>query len=220
MREYGRRSSLPEIAKPEGLWSAAQMNVIEFHTWNAVKTNIDKPDRMTFDLDPGEDMAWSVLQESTHLVGKFLKQLGLTLFLKTSGGKGLHIVVPLKRLYDWDLVKEFSQAIVQHLARTVPQRFSAKSGPRNRVGKIFIDYLRNGFGATTAAAWSARARPGLGDSVPIMWGELDSIAGSAQWTITNIEPRLAIGNSPWKGYFKAAQGLKDAINILGFQPIK
>src|SRR6185369_17926524 len=102
-------------------------------------------------------------------VRAFLEELGLKPFLKTSGGKGLHVVVPLRRQFDWDTVKDFSQAIVQHLARTVPQRFVAKSGPSNRVGKIYIDYLRNGYGATTVAAWSARARPGLGISVPVRW---------------------------------------------------
>lgn len=214
-------ASLLEIAKPQGLWSAAQMNVIEFHTWNATKTNIDKPDRMTFDLDPGEGVTWALVQESAHLLREFLHQLGLVSFIKTSGGKGVHIVVPLKRLYGWDIVKYFSQAIVTHLARTLPQRFSAKSGPRNRQGKIFIDYLRNGFGATTVAAWSLRARPGLGVSVPIEWDELDSIVSSAHWTITNIDTRLALGNTPWKSYAKSAQALKKAINILGFQlPLK
>lgn len=209
---------LLEIVKPEGLWSAAQMNVIEFHTWNAIKTNIRKPDRMTFDLDPGEGVAWSLFQESAYLVREFLNQLGLTSFIKTSGGKGVHIVIPLKRLYGWDTVKDFSGAIVKHLAQTLPQRFTAKSGARNRIGKIFIDYLRNGFGATTVSAWSIRARPGLGVSVPIEWQELDTITSSDHWKIANIESRLAIGNSPWENYLKAAQGLKDAINILGFQP--
>ena len=211
---------LLEMQKPEGLLYAAQMNVIEFHTWNALKTNIDKPDRMTFDLDPGENVAWPMMQESAYLVHEFLKQLGLVSFLKTSGGKGLHIVVPLKRLLDWDTVKGFSQAIVQHLAKTLPQRFSAKSGPRNRVGKIFIDYLRNGFGATTVAAWSARARPGLGVSVPIEWAELASIASSAHWTIKNIESRLSIGNQPWQSYATSAQSLTSAIKTLGFKPTR
>lgn len=128
--------------------------------------------------------------------------------------------MPIKRLHDWDTVKSFSQAIVQHLATTLPQRFAAKSGPRNRVGKIFIDYLRNGFGATTVAAWSARARPGLGVSVPIEWSELDSLASSSHWTLANIESRLDIGNSPWKAYPNSAQSLASAMKILGFRPLK
>lgn len=209
---------LLEVAKPEGLLAAAQMNVVEFHTWNAVKTLIGKPDRMTFDLDPGEGVSWATMQESAHLVRAFLTQLKLTAFLKTSGGKGLHIVVPLKRAYGWDTVKDFSQAIVQHLATTLPQRFVAKSGPRNRVGKIFIDYLRNGFGATTVAAWSARSRPGLGVSVPIDWTELDALDSSDHWTITTIHARLEVGNSPWEAYSRSAQSISPAMKILDFKP--
>ena len=210
-------SALLTVAKPEGLLSSAQMNVLEFHTWNALISNIHKPDRMTFDLDPGEGVAWSAMQEAATLVQTFLKQLQLSCFLKTSGGKGLHIVVPLKRLYSWETVKDFSEAIVQHLARTLPKHFSAKSGPRNRVGKIFIDYLRNGFGATTAAAWSARSRPGLGVSVPVAWSELASLTGSAHWNVANIQTRLDIGNEPWKEYSSSAQNLGTAMKILGFQ---
>ena len=173
------------------------MNVIEFHTWNATKDAIGKPDRMTFDLDPGEGVKWSLIQEAAQLVHVFLKELGLESFLKTSGGKGLHVIVPIKRLHDWDTVKNFSQAIVQHLAETIPQRFVAKSGPRNRVGKIFIDYLRNGFGATTVSAWSVRARPGLGVSVPLAWEELDSLTSASRWSALNIHERLDRGNDPW-----------------------
>lgn len=115
------------------------------------------------------------MQEAASLLHVLLQELELPAFLKTSGGKGLHVVVPIKRLLDWDTVKAFSQAVVQHLAHAVPQRFVAKSGPRNRVGKIFVDYLRNGFGATTACAWTARARPGMGISVPVAWNELDRL---------------------------------------------
>jgi len=213
-------AALLEVAKPEGLLSMAQMNVLEFHTWNALKTNIHKPDRMTFDLDPGEGVSWIAMQESAHILRAFLTQLDLVPFIKTSGGKGLHIVVPLKRLQGWDGVKDFSRAIVQHLAETLPQRFTATSGPRNRAGKIFIDYLRNGFGATTVAAWSLRSRPGLGVSVPIEWPELDTLASSSQWTLANIQSRLELGNTPWKGYSNSAQSLTPAMKTLGFRPSK
>ena len=159
-----------EVASVEALAGAAQMNVIELHTWNSTVKHIDRPDRVVFDLDPGEGVTWVQLQEAAVLVRALLQELKLESWLKTSGGKGLHVVVPLKRRYDWDTVKDFSQAIVQHLAQTLPQLFVAKSGPKNRVGKIFIDYLRNGFGATTVCAWSARARKGMGVSVPVSWG--------------------------------------------------
>ncbi len=210
--------SLLEILSEDGLLSAAQMNVIEFHTWNARKDVIDKPDRMTFDLDPGEGVEWPTVQESAQLVFIFLNQLGLKSFLKTTGGKGLHVIVPVKRTYDWDTVKDFSQAIVQHLADTIPSRFVAKSGPRNRVGKIFIDYLRNGFGATTVSAWSTRARPGLGVSVPIAWEELGSVHSSSRWSALNIHERLDRGNDPWSAYKAVKQSIVPAMKTLGFKP--
>lgn len=108
---------------------------------------------MLFDLDPGEGVVWAAVQQAAQLVRVMLQEIGLQAWLKTSGGKGLHIVVPLRRRHDWVTIKAFSQVIVQHLAKTLPQLFVDKSGPKNRVGKIFVDYLRNGFGATTVAAW-------------------------------------------------------------------
>lgn len=205
------------VAQPEGLLSAAQMNVVEFHTWNGVTRSIGTPDRMTFDLDPGEGVGWPQIQEAAQLVHGFLQELGLAAFLKTSGGKGLHIVVPLKPKFDWDTVKDFSQAIVQHPARTIPQRFVAKSGGNNRVGRIFIDYLRNGFGATTAAAWSARARPGLGISVPVRWAELAQLSWGAHWSVATVQSRLAEGNQPWSGYEASRNALAAAMKTLGFK---
>ena len=207
---------LLEVPTAQALLSAVQMNTVEFHTWNAVKTAIDKPDRMTFDLDPGEGIKWPAMVQAAQLVRVMLTEIGLTSWIKTSGGKGLHVVVPLKKQYGWDTVKSFSQAIVQHLARTLPKLFVAKSGPKNRVGKIFVDYLRNGFGATTASAWSARARPGMGVSVPIEWDEVEGISSGGHWTIANIDDRLAIGNDPWDDY--APQSVTGAMSTLDFKP--
>ena len=207
--------ALLEVASAEGLLSAAQMNAVEFHTWNARKDRIERPDRMTFDLDPGEGVRWAQMQEAATLVHTMLAELGLPAFLKTSGGKGLHVVVPIKRLHDWDTVKGFSQAVVQHLARTIGQRFVAKSGPKNRVGKIFVDYLRNGFGATTASAWTARARPGMGVSVPVAWAELDALTSGAHWTVQTVGERLPVGNGPWEGYDRAAVSISGAMKRLG-----
>jgi bifunctional non-homologous end joining protein LigD len=208
---------LLEVATAEGLLSAAQMNVIEIHTWNASKAAIGKPDRMTFDLDPGEGVEWPQIQEAAQLVHGFLAELKLAAFLKTSGGKGLHVVVPLRPQSHWDTVKDFSQAIVQHLARTLPRRFVGKSGGTNRVGRIFIDYLRNGFGATTVAAWSARSRPGLGISVPVRWDELGGLTGGAHWTVASARTRLDQGNAPWQDYETSRNALAPAMKALGFQ---
>ena len=204
------------VGEPVGLLSAAQMNVIEFHTWNGRTEDLTLPDRMAFDLDPGEGVDWPVVQESAVLLNALLKQLGLYAFLKTSGGKGLHLVVPLVREYDWATVKAFSQAVVAHLARTLPQRFVARSGPANRIGKVYVDYLRNGFGATTVSAWSARARPGLGVSVPIRWDELARVSGGAHWSLQNIDGRIDAGNAAWTGYDQSLQGLDAAMEMLGF----
>ncbi|KQQ89242.1 DNA ligase D [Massilia sp. Leaf139] len=200
-----------------GILSAAQWNALEFHTQNAFGKSYDKPDRMVFDLDPGEGVEFAAMQEAGQVMRAFLEELGLPSFLKTSGGKGLHVVVPIKGGKDWDTVKGFSQAIVTHLAKTLPDRFSAKSGAKNRVGKIFIDYLRNGQGATTVSAWSVRARPGLGISVPLAWDELKTLKSSDQWNVQNAHTRLDQGNDPWEGYDKAAKTLTAAMKQLGYK---
>ena len=209
-------AALIEVASKEGLLSAAQWNMIEAHTVNATRPSLTHPDRMVFDLDPGDGVPWVQVQEAAELVHAFLTQLGLRGFLKTSGGKGLHIVVPLRRGHGWDAVKGFSQAIVVHLVKTIPQRFVAKSGPKNRIGKIFVDYLRNGQAATTVCAWSARARPGLGISVPVDWSELASLRGADHWSVRTVHQRLDQGNQPWSGYKSAAQSLGAAMKTLNY----
>ena len=207
-----------EVGSVQGILSAAQWNVVEFHTQNATGKAYEAPNRMVFDLDPGEGVEWATMQEAATLMHAFLDELGLPNFLKTSGGKGLHVVVPIKGGYDWDTVKDFSQAIVQHMAMTLPDRFAFKSGPKNRVGKIFIDYLRNGRGATTACAWSARVRPGLGISVPLAWDELSAIKSGDQWNVHNAHTRLDRGNEPWAGYPKSAKTLTSAMKQIGYKP--
>lgn len=206
-----------EVASAQGLLSAAQWNVVEFHTQNALASNYELPNRMVFDLDPGKGVGWPAIQESAVLLRAFLTELGLPAFLKTSGGKGLHVVVPIRPKHDWDTVKAFSQAIVAHMAELIPQRFVVKSGPANRVGKIFIDYLRNGRGATTVAAWSVRTRPGLGISVPLAWEELDQLKAADQWNVSNVHSRLDVGNTPWDGYARSAKGIDAAMKKLGFK---
>lgn len=114
------------------------------------------------------------------------------------------------------MIKGFSQAVVQHLARTIPQRFVAKSGPRNRVGKIFVDYLLNGWRATTVSAWSARSGTGMGISVPVVWVELSKLTSGAHWNIRTVDERLRQGNAPWDGYDKAAVSIAAAMKRLGY----
>ena len=122
--------------------------------------------------------------------------------------------MPFRRSHGWDGAKDFSEAVVRHLAKLIPDRFVAKSGPRNRVGRIFVDYLRNGRGATTASAWSARARPGMGVSVPVRWEELGSLSSGAHWTVQTVQERLEIGNDAWSGYAGAARALGAARRML------
>ncbi|HEX4764505.1 MAG TPA: DNA ligase D [Usitatibacter sp.] len=204
-----------EIATAEALAGAAQMNVVEFHTWNSTTRDIAHPDRVIFDLDPGEGIDWATLKEATALTRKMLDLLGLESFLKTSGGKGLHVVVPLTPKWDYGAVKDFAELLVQHMARTIPKLFVSKSGARNRVGRIFIDYLRNGKGATTVAAFSARARPGLGVSVPVTWRELAGLEAANQWNIANVFDRLEKQRAdPWKDYAKTRQTLDAALRKL------
>lgn len=208
-------ASLLAVDSVDALVSAAQMNVIEFHTWNSVATKIDKPDRFILDLDPGEGVTWQMLQEAAMLTRVMLTELGLDSWLKTSGGKGLHVVVPITPKLGYVEVKELSQAIVKHMSRVIPSKFVAVMGGNNRVGKIFIDYLRNGHGQTTACAFSARSRPGLGVSMPVSWEQLSDLKGGAQWTITDAREHLSFQKEdPWRNYWKTRQTLARALQLL------
>lgn len=207
------KPALIEISNKEGIATSAQWNVIEFHTHNG-SVSLDKPDRMVFDLDPGDNVEWKQVQEAAQLMQAFLTQLHLPAFLKTSGGKGLHVVVPIQKKHDWETVKTFSKSIVLHISKTIPARFVAKSGPKNRIGKIFIDYLRNDEEATTVCAWSARARAGMGISLPVAWGELGKLKSSDYWTVANVHTRLDVGNDAWQDYADSAVDLSAAIKLL------
>jgi bifunctional non-homologous end joining protein LigD len=209
---------LLEVATPRALVAAAQMNVIEFHTWNAQVRKIATPDRVIFDLDPGEGVKWPQVQEAALLVRGMLTELRLQSWLKTSGGKGLHVVVPLTPRDGWDTVKGFAEAVVQHMAQVIPQRFVAKSGAANRIGRIFVDYLRNTHGATTAAAYSARSRPGLGVSMPVAWEALEGLKGSDQWTVRTAREHLSFQQvDPWADYWTCKQTLAAGRKALGLR---
>ncbi|MEN5258436.1 DNA ligase D [Pseudomonas protegens] len=195
------------LNRADSLLGAVQMNTLELHTWNATTKDFDKPDRFVLDLDPDPALPWKAMLEATQLTLTLLDELGLKVFLKTSGGKGMHLVVPLTRRAGWDEVKDFSHALVKHMAGLFPDRLSAVSGPKNRVGRIFIDYLRNGKGATTVAAYSLRARESLPVSVPIWREELSQLKGSNQWNIGNLHTRLAQVDDPWAEMGKTRQSI-------------
>ncbi|HEY0286451.1 MAG TPA: DNA ligase D [Pseudomonas sp.] len=194
-------AALMEIDTVQALVGAAQMGTIELHTWGATSDKIETPDHFVLDLDPDPALPWRSMIEATSMTLAVLDELGLEAFIKTSGGKGIHIIVPLARGADWDTVKGFAKAIAQFMADKLPERFTATMGPKNRVGKIFIDYLRNTRGASTVTAYSVRARAGLPVSVPITREELPTLNSAAQWTIANLQVRLRkLKADPWAGY--------------------
>lgn len=211
----------PLLALPgrTALRSAVQMNTLEFHTWNARIATLGKPDRLVFDLDPGDGVAWPDVRHGARYVRELLEALGLRSWLKTSGGRGLHVVVPLAARWPVDTVRGFAKAVVQRLAAEHPDRLVARSGATHRVGRIFVDYLRNGEGATTVAAYSLRARPGLGVSMPLVWEQLAALDGAAQWTLGNALDHLALRKlDPWAELPQARQSLAGPMKALGWRP--
>jgi bifunctional non-homologous end joining protein LigD len=189
--------------------SAVQNGAIEFHTWGATVPDIAHPDRITMDLDPDEKLPWKTLVEGTLLTREVMETLGLKVFLKTTGGKGLHVVAPVVPELGWDEVKAFSQRIAEFLVRARPELFTAKISKERRPNKIFADYLRNSETASAVAAWSPRARPNAGISVPLHWDELDSTDDiRKRFDVRNAVAR-AREPDPWAGYWTLQQSITD-----------
>ena len=210
---------LMEIDSADALVGAVQMGTVELHTWGATSDKIETPDLFVLDLDPDPALPWKSMLEAAQLTLSVLDELGLQAFVKTSGGKGLHLVVPLARRDNWDTVKAFAKAIAQFMTEQLPERFTATSGPKNRVGKIFIDYLRNARGASTVAAYSVRARPGLPVSVPVSREELKGVRSAQQWTVANLQERLqSLKADPWAGYANRQKISKKMWDKLGAHP--
>ncbi|AZE67016.1 ATP-dependent DNA ligase LigD phosphoesterase module /ATP-dependent DNA ligase LigD polymerase module [Pseudomonas synxantha] len=210
---------LMEIDSRDALVGAVQMGTVELHTWGATTDKIETPDLFVLDLDPDPALPWKAMLEAAQLTLSVLDELGLQAFVKTSGGKGLHLIVPLARRDGWDTVKAFAKAMAQFMTQQLPERFTATSGPKNRVGKIFIDYLRNARGASTVAAYSVRARPGLPVSVPVSRDELKDLRGAQQWTVANLHERLqGLKEDPWAGYANRQKISKKMWDRLGAKP--
>jgi bifunctional non-homologous end joining protein LigD len=214
MGEHVQRSRDPEdgeeilaISSLEGLLSLVQASVLEIHVWGATLDNIEKPDGITFDLDPAPELAWADVVSGAIEVRDRLKRAGLDSFVKTTGGKGLHVYAPLKPHADWPAVKEFAHSLAKAMAADSPKRYLAMASKAARRGRIFVDYLRNGRGATAVAAYSTRARAEATVSTPLAWGELGPQMQSGRFTVGNLMHRLAHVPDPWQDLRKRARRL-------------
>ncbi len=182
-----------------GLISLVQAGVIEIHPWGSPLAALETPDTMIFDLDPAEDVAWTAVLAAAREIRERLQRVGLAAFVKTSGGKGLHVVVPLAPKAGWEAVKGFAKRMADAMASDDPDRYVAVATKAKRSGRIFIDYLRNGRGATAVAPYSTRARPGAAVSMPMASEELSEAIGPAYFTIDNATARLAHqADDPWR----------------------
>ncbi len=193
------------IEDREGLLGLVQGGVLEIHPWGSTVAELEKPDMIIMDLDPGDGVGWDRVIEAAQDVKRRLEDTGLAAFVKTSGGKGLHVVSPLKPRADWTETKAFAKAIAEAMATDEPDAYVATVSKAKRKGKILIDYLRNGRGATAVAPYSTRARPGAAVSAPLAWEELGPAIGPAYFTVDNMPTRLAaLSSDPWKDFRKAA----------------
>ncbi|GIK86213.1 MAG: ATP-dependent DNA ligase [Betaproteobacteria bacterium] len=197
------------------LVASVQGGTVEFHEWGASLPRIERPDRITLDLDPDPALPWTAFREACELTRVLLDELGLAWFAKTTGGKGLHFVLPVVRREPWDEVKDFAQRIAAHLAATLPSLFVASMSKARRRGRVFVDYLRNGESATAVAAYSLRSRPGLPVAMPIAWEALDEDVRGDHFNLRNVPSLLAARDDPWTGYAAAAQSLAQARRRLG-----
>ena len=195
------------IKDVEGLLSLVQASVLEIHVWGSKLDNLDKPDGITIDLDPDAAVAWPQVVAAAFEVRDRLKAAGLSSFVKTTGGKGLHVYAPLTPHADWSAVKEFAHALAQAMAKDSPRKYLSTASKKARSGRIFVDYLRNGRGATAVAAYSTRARPGAAVSTPLAWEELGADVRSDQFTIANLLHRLSRKDDPWEAVRTVARRL-------------
>jgi len=195
-----------------GLIALVQMGVLELHPWGSRVEALERPDRMTLDLDPAPDVPWARVVETAVAMRARLAEIGLASFVKTTGGKGLHVVAPFLARHSWDDVKEFSRAVAQEFVRAAPDRFVATMTKSKRAGKIFLDFFRNTRGATAVAAYSTRARAGAPVSTPLTWEELARVEGGNAFTVETLPARLArLRADPWKGFFETRQSITAAM---------
>lgn len=193
----------------DGLIGLVQSAVLEIHPWGSTVADWERPDTIVMDLDPGEGVHWPEIIAAAQETRQRLEAAGLAAFVKTSGGKGLHVVAPLKPKADWPAAKAFTKGLADKMAADSPERYVATIAKAKRRGKILIDYLRNQRGMTAVAPYSTRARPGAAVSMPLAWDELGTGIGPAYFTIENAPTRLAtLASDPWQDFRDAAAPLE------------
>jgi len=199
-----------------GLVALVQMGVLEIHPWGATVDDIERPDQLIFDLDPDVGLGWERIVEAAFDLKRLFDELGLAAFPKTTGGKGLHIVLPIKPELEWEEAKSFCKAIADAFAAAQPERYTAVMAKRARRGRLFIDYLRNGRGSTAVGAFSTRARPGAPVSAPLSWAEVEDGVRSDAFTVRTMPERLAaMRRDPWRDFFSARQSTRPVLKKLG-----
>ena len=207
----GKQQDYVYVNDIEGVIGLVQMNVIEIHPWGSTIADLEHPDRLVFDLDPDTGVEWSRVRDAARLVRERLQAVGLESFLRTTGGKGLHVVVPLNPRPDWDTAKAFTQALARMLEHESPKDFVSVATKNRRKGRIFVDYLRNARGSTAVASYCLRARPGAGVATPLRWEELSRLKSGAQYTFSNLARRLKTSKQdPWQGFDEIRQALPRA----------
>ena len=204
--DVGENEPMIAIDTLAGLMSLVQAGVVEIHPWGSRVDRLDQPDRLIFDLDPGEDLPWSAVIVAAGAVRDRLASHGLKGFVKTSGGKGLHVVVPVEPSASWAEAKAFAASVAESMAADQPDRYVATVAKRARRGRVFIDYLRNDRGSTAVAPYSTRALPQASVSTPLEWDELSEGLRSDHFTVGNVRHRLHfLKRDPWQGFFTARQ---------------
>jgi bifunctional non-homologous end joining protein LigD len=185
---------------------------LEIHGWGSQADSIERPDRLVFDLDPDPTVKWARVVESARQIREFLNALGLESFVKTTGGKGLHLVVPIQRRHDWNEAKLFCKSVADVIVQGDPNRYTANMLKSARAGKIYIDYVRNSRGATSIMPYSTRARSGAPVSTPLAWDELEPTTQPDQFTVSTVPARLAsLKRDPWKRIDAVRQSLSAAV---------
>lgn len=196
------------IDDEEGLFGLVQIGTLEIHDWGVSLAHVDQPDRVVFDLDPDEDLPLAMLKAAAIEVRDFLADLGLKSFLKSTGGKGLHLVAPLTPKLGWKEVKPFAKAVADALVTARPDRYTANPLKKTREGKIFVDYLRNQRGGSAIVNYSTRAKPGAPVACPLRWDELKGLKAPAPYSVKTLPARLkALKRDPWEGFFSTRQSI-------------